>query len=101
MAMKRVKVVVLASTPGGLRAWGEVKAVDQPGSPTVAHVDVVHGGTDIFWAAPGRYSLHFRVTAHGNVTISTEIDGVLVGPASSIDATSVTAGLRYHFEVPS
>lgn len=98
--MPEVKIVVLESHPGDLEAWGEVKAMDQEGRPTVAHVVIARGGDDVFDVPPGRYSLHFRVARKGTLVLSTKIDGKYVGPPDETDATRVTAGLRYNFAVP-
>lgn len=99
--MKTVKIVLVRSNPDSVVVWGEVKAPDQPGAPTVAHCEAARGRADAFHAAPGRYSYHFRVWPPGTLTLSTEIDGVAAGPPVDFDATEITAGRRYHCEVPS
>jgi hypothetical protein len=98
--MKIVKIVLIHSSADGARVWGEVKALDLPGSPTIAHAEAISASSDTFHAGPGRHSYHFRVSPRCMLTLSTEIEGQEIGPRVEIDATQLTAGRRYHFEVP-
>ena len=98
--MKHVRITIVASDPSDVRTWGEVKAVDIAGRPTIAHAVAMHGtGGDTFAASAGHYSYHFRVSAKTRLTLSTEIDGVSVGPPEEIDATVLTSGHRFGFTV--
>jgi hypothetical protein len=97
----QVKIIIVATDVEGLGVEGMVKAVDVASSPTIAFVKAKVGSADVFVATSGRHSYHFRVSKPGNVTLSTEIDGIVVGPPKTFDATVVTSGRRYNFEVPS
>jgi len=97
---KQVSIRLIAADPNQTRAWGEVKALDVPGRPTVAGIEAALTYHDVFTAAPGDYSFHFAVDHRTKVTLTTIVDGTEVGPRSEIDATTITAGQRYHFEVP-
>jgi hypothetical protein len=99
--MKNVKIVLIRSSSDAADVWGEVKALDLPGSPTIAHCETSRVAADVFHASPGRHSFHFRVDPPCMLTLSTEINGTAAGPAVDFDATEITAGRRYHFEVPS
>lgn len=99
--MKHVKIIVVTSDAKDVRAWGEAKAVEVAGMPTIAHAESTLGHADTFAAAPGRHSYHFRVSRPCHLTLSTEIDGLAIGPPVEFDATVITAGRRYNFEVPS
>lgn len=99
--MKNVKIVLARTDAAAVRVWGEVKAVELPGSPTIAHAEAAVDRADTFHATPGRHSYHFRVSEPCRLTLTTEVDGRVVGPDVELDATQITAGRRYHFEVPS
>ena len=98
--MRTVEIVVTAADPGATRVWGEVKALDEPGMPTIAHVEARLDYNDVFHAKPGRHVYQFRVDRPSKITLDCKIDGVSVGPSTPFDCTTITAGRRYTFEVP-
>jgi hypothetical protein len=99
--MRNVRIALARTDTAAVRVWGEVKALDLPGSPTIAHAEAAVDRADLFAAMPGRHSFHFRVSEPAMITLTAEVDGRVVGPALEFDATQITAGRRYHFEVPS
>lgn len=100
MPSKVVEIVVTKSDPKEARVWGEVKARDEPGKPTIALVEARLTYNDKFLADPARYSYHFRVDRPAKFTLAAKADGTTVGTPMDYDATTITAGLRYHFTVP-
>lgn len=99
--MKQVKIVILHADVDDPRVSGEVKAVEVSGLPTIASPAASGTHSDTFAASPGRHTYQFTVRPPCRITLSTVIDGVPVGPPASFDATTVNAGRRYNFEVPS
>jgi hypothetical protein len=99
--MKTVKIVLVSGDPGEVTVFGEVKALGLPDRPTVAHCQASLRSADAFRAEPGAYSFHYRIDPPGQVKLSTEIDGVPVGPPSGVvDGREISAGQRYWFVVP-
>jgi hypothetical protein len=99
--MKIVEIVMTAADPDGTRAWAEVKALDEPGMPTIAHVEARKTWNDTFQARPGRHVYQFRVDRPSKIKLACKVDGVGVGQTTEFDCTAITAGRRYTFEVPS
>ena len=97
--MRTVEIVMTAADPDDTRAWGEVKALDEPGMPTIAHVEARLTYSDVFHARPGRYVLQFRVDRPSKIAFAVRRDGD-GGPATPFDCTGITAGRRFVFEVP-
>ena len=98
--MKTVQIVLARTDDPTVQIFGEVKALDAQNSPTVAHVQCAVNKADLFQASPGRHAFHFRVAPQCNLTLTTVVDGAVVGPETIVDATQITAGRRYHFDVP-
>lgn len=98
--MKTVQIVVTSADPTDTRAWGEIKALDEPGMPTIGHVEARATYNDAFQARAGRHVFQFRVDRPAKITIVCKADGATIGPAAAFDCTTVTAGRRYVFEVP-
>ena len=98
--MKTVEIVVTAADPDATRAWGEVKALDEPGMPTIAHIEARLTYNDVFQIRPGRHVYQFRVDRPSKITIDLKVEGASIGPATQFDCTTITAGRRYTFEVP-
>jgi len=97
--MRNVEIVMTAADPDGTRMWGEVKALDDPGRPTIAHAEARLTYSDVFEARPGEHVYQFRVDRASKIAIAVRVDGSL-GPTTAVDCTELTAGRRYTFEVP-
>jgi hypothetical protein len=97
--MKTVQIVITAADPPDTRAWGEVKSLDEPGMPTLAHVEARSTYNDEFQSRVGRHVFQFRVDRPSKITIDCKVNGATVGPSSPFDCTTITAGRRYTFEV--
>jgi hypothetical protein len=95
-----VQIVLKSTDEPNVTVYGEVKVFGQQSSPTVAHVQCAVNRADVFQASPGRHSFHFSVTQKCTISLTTIVDGGVVGPEASFDATQITAGRRYHFDVP-
>ncbi len=95
----RVKIVLLQASSQAAEVFGEVKAIMLTGMTTIAHVMTSAEDSDTFEAAPGRYAFHFRVSVRCTLVLATEVDGRQIAE-EEFDATEVTAGRRYIFEVP-
>jgi len=99
--MKTVEILLMGATVDDTRTWGEVKAMEEPGTPTVAHIEARRSFNDMFQAKPGRHVYQFRVDRSSKIVLHCRVDGALVGSATEFDCTTITAGRRYVFEVPS
>jgi hypothetical protein len=98
--MRTVEIIMTATDTDGARTWGEVKAVDETGLPTIAHVESRMTYNDAFHAKPGRHVFQFSVDRRCKITLNCKVDGATIGPSTDIDCSKITAGQRYNFEVP-
>lgn len=95
----RVKIVLLQTSAQAAEVFGEVKVIMPTGMTTIAHVATSAEDSDTFDAPPGRYVFHFRVSMRCILALCTEVNGQQFAK-EEFDATEVTAGRRYIFEVP-
>lgn len=98
--MRTAEIRMTATDIDGARTWGEVKAVDESGFPTTAHVETRRTWNDAFQATAGRHVYQFSVDRKCKITLDCFVDGGKIGPSTDFDCTTITAGRRYNFEVP-
>lgn len=97
--MRLVEIRMMATDVEGARTWGEVKAVDETGIPTIAHVEARMTWNHTFHAKPGRHVYQFSVDRRCKLKLECYVDGASIGAPIEFDCTSITAGRRFNFEV--